>query len=183
MSFFPLALAAWVTVVGSAGGQIPDSADAPISVLPRELEPSQHVAAQVRRVLQGNADASDWMRLETALAEIGLPPISTALASRGAPVLPGLGSTAEYDAQRLDSARAVYVVSGMIIVAFLLVVLFAVRRHPARASTRGGEPSGEMDRRSEVRTLVATGVPLSDIARRSGLSRDAVGVLMRIRTS
>jgi hypothetical protein len=189
MSLLPEMFSTWLATEGVADEQIRDLALESVSVVPTDLQPSQHVAAQVRRILRGEGDASVWARLNEALAEGGGGPSSllptSAAPGSGAPAAPGdwLAFAGRWTDAFFDSALAPYALAVAAACILLLILSSTARLRRSRRSSPEAVPSGDVDRRGQVRALVATGVPVADIARRMGLSRDAVVVLTRVRTS
>ncbi len=160
-----------------------------VPVAPTELQPSQYVAAQVRRILRGEGDASVWARLHEALAEVGSGSASLSLPSAvpttGASPAPGdwVAFAGRWMESSLSSAYAPYALALAAACVLVLAFAFITRRRQGRMSPPEAVASGNLDRRGQVRALAATGVPVADIARRMGLSREAVVVLTRVRTS
>ena len=182
----------------AAGG----SARAPLSVPGVAQRPAELVATRVRSVLRSNSDAA-WFDLADALPELalmgGADLTSTfeaaQLAEQAGASVGSAIQTSEWAAVRAARAWAASITPTQLITFVLAVFTLSVvtvtmlrrRGAPATSGRRVAQPTGASRtgvtaRFAEARHLASTGLAVPEIAKRTGMARDAVTLLVGLRT-
>ena len=178
------------------------SSRSPLLVLGVAQRPAELVAARVRSVLLSNSDNA-WFELADALPELALEggaDLTTTF--EAAQLAEQVGSAVGRASQtpQWASVRAVRAWASSItptrlitfVVAVLTLSMVAVtmlrRRRPRVTSARRrvrptGAGTGVTARFAEARHLASAGLAVPEIARRTGMARDAVTLLVGLRSS
>ena len=151
------------------------------------LRPAEVVAARVRAVLQDHANGQAWQELAGALPEMavtgGADIESTFEAARLAedmvarvPSLRAPPTVWEEVVRRLKVIDVDMVTQALAVALGLFALWMVIAGKNQRP--RLADASVSSVRYREARSLAAEGIPLYEIARRTGLARDAVSVLL-----
>lgn len=149
----------------------------------RPLLPREQVQALVRSALQNPGDSAAWQELETALpagtgrAEDGAAPagLRTRLAAAGPVLLGGLRTAAGTTAAAFAALGASTGVLVATLIAAVLLLVLIRRQRPDPADLDPARPL------AAARELAQAGAPMERVVRETGVSRDVVEMMIRLR--
>ena len=188
----PLAGSVDAHVAELSGSPAPASGQGGFNAAEGPLRPAELVASRVREVLRDHSDDVAWQELAGALPEMALSggadiqstfeaariaedmvPVATPVPSASS----AAAGAAFEEVLRLVRGIDVDMAGQLLAIAFGLFALTMLFKGSGNRA-RGARSEPAKGRCREARALAAGGVPVYEIAKRTGLAREAVSVLL-----